>query len=160
MGNLLRRVVRHSKSAAAFLPVTQFVGFGINGTLGRRQTAVGFHRAAGNVREPGRAADNPIFLYLEAFDPDQQEVANLKEAYERTGVGNKVLKDRLTEVLHTLLEPVREKRAYYEERMPLVREALEAGTHRARVLSRETMGMVRDAMDINYLDRYRNGGAS
>jgi tryptophanyl-tRNA synthetase len=110
------------------------------------------------LNEPGKVEENPIFLYLEAFDPDKGEVANLKEQYERTGVGNKVLKDRLTEVLLTLLEPIRERRAYYEERMPLVREALEAGTARMRVLAVETMEQVRDALDLDYLAKHRNGG--
>jgi tryptophanyl-tRNA synthetase len=108
--------------------------------------------------EPGVAAENPVFLYLDAFDPDKAEVANLKETYERSGVGNKILKDRLTDVLNTLLDPIRERRAYYEARMPLVREALEAGTARERVLARETMDMVRDALDINYLAKHREPG--
>ena len=38
--------------------------------------------------------------------------------------------------------------------MPLVKEAIEAGTNRMRMISRETMEMVRDALDMNYLERY------
>jgi tryptophanyl-tRNA synthetase len=109
--------------------------------------------------EPGKVAENPIFLYLDAFDPDKAEVANLKETYERTGVGNKVLKDRLTDVLEALLGPIRGRRAYFEARMPLVREALEAGTVRERALARETMELVRDALDIDYLAKHRGGEA-
>ncbi len=104
--------------------------------------------------EPGRVEDNPIFLYLDAFDPNTAEVAQLKEDYERTGVPNKVLKDRLTEVLNAKLDPLRERRAKYEANMPLVKEAIEAGTNRMRKISRETMDMVRDALDMNYLERY------
>jgi tryptophanyl-tRNA synthetase len=78
----------------------------------------------------------------------------LKEDYERSGLPNKILKDRLTDVLNTKLEPFRERRARYESNMPLVREALEAGTRRMRTISRETMEMVRDALDMNYLARY------
>jgi tryptophanyl-tRNA synthetase len=104
--------------------------------------------------EPGKVEENPIFLYLDAFDPNTAEVAELKRAYESTGVANKVLKDRLTEVLNNLLEPFRERRARYEANMPLVKEALEAGTQRMRKVSRETMEMVRDALDMNYLERY------
>jgi tryptophanyl-tRNA synthetase len=106
--------------------------------------------------EPGRVADNPIFLYLDAFDPDTAEVANLKEQYERTGVGNKVLKDRLTAVLQALLDPFRERRAHYEAHMGDVHDALEAGTERMRTTARETMEMVRDALDLNYLAKYRD----
>ena len=109
------------------------------------------------LNEPGEVEENPIFLYLDAFDPDKAEVANLKEQYGRTGVGNKVLKDRLTFVLNDLLDPFRERRGYYEARMPLVREALENGTNRARVIARETMEMVRDALDLDYLGKHREG---
>jgi tryptophanyl-tRNA synthetase len=104
--------------------------------------------------EPGDPDANPIFLYLRAFDPDAAAVAELEDRYRRTGVGNKELKDRLTVVLNTLLEPFRERRAKYESNMPLVREALEQGTKRGRAIAQETMAMVRDALDLNYLGKY------
>jgi tryptophanyl-tRNA synthetase len=106
------------------------------------------------IDEPGRVEENPIFLYLDAFDSNTAEVMQLKEDYEKTGVPNKVLKDRLTDVLNAKLEPFRERRAKYEANMPLVKEAIEAGTNRMRTISRETMEMVRDALDMNYLERY------
>jgi tryptophanyl-tRNA synthetase len=109
--------------------------------------------------EPGDVAENPIFLYLDAFDPDRAEVANLKEAYERSGVANKILKERLTTALHALLDPIRERRAYYEAHMDLVRGALEAGSARERVLAQETLSLVRDALDLDYLAKYREPGA-
>ncbi len=104
--------------------------------------------------EPGKVEENPIFLYLDAFDNDTAGVAELKEAYEKSGLPNKVLKDRLTTVLNARLDPFRERRAHYEAHMPLVKEAIEAGTNRVRKISRETMEMVRDALDMNYLERY------
>ena len=107
--------------------------------------------------EPGNPEENPIFLYLDAFDPDQAEVANLREKYVRSGVGNKILKDRLSEALNGLLDPFRDRRARYENNMNLVREALEAGTGRARVIAQETMEMVRDALDLDYFAKYREG---
>jgi len=81
-------------------------------------------------------------------------VADLKERYRRTGVSNKELKDLLTKYVNNLLDPFRERRAYYEARMPLVRDALDHGSRRGRAIARETMEMVRDALDLNYLGRY------
>lgn len=49
---------------------------------------------------------------------------------------------------------MRERRAKYERNTPLVREALEHGTKRGRAIARETMEMVRDALDPNYLRKY------
>jgi tryptophanyl-tRNA synthetase len=104
-----------------------------------------------DAHEAGKVGENPIFLYLDAFDRDAAQVQSLKERYERTGVSSKELKDRLTTVLNELLEPMRERRAKYESNMSLVREALEQGTKRGRSTARETMEMVRDALDLNYL---------
>jgi tryptophanyl-tRNA synthetase len=113
-----------------------------------RRMYAGPPRAA---HEAGDPRENPVFLYLEAFDPDTAYVRDLEERYQRTGVSNKELKDRLTSVLNALLEPMRERRAKYESNMPLVREALDHGSSRARVIARETMGMVRDALGLDYL---------
>lgn len=104
--------------------------------------------------EPGKVEDNPVFLYLDAFDPDTALVAQMKAEYEASGLPNKVLKDRLTRVLNDLLDPFRERRAYYEAHMRQVREALEAGTKRGRAIAQETMLMVRDALDLGYLEKY------
>jgi len=49
---------------------------------------------------------------------------------------------------------MRERRAKYERNMPLVREALEHGTQRGRAIAAETMEMVRDALDLEYLRKY------
>ncbi len=104
--------------------------------------------------EPGVPAENPIMLYLQAFDPDRELVKDLEQRYRTTGVGNKELKDRLTTVLNDLLEPMRDRRARFEKNMPLVKEALAHGTERYRTIARETMEMVHDALDLNYLRKY------
>jgi tryptophanyl-tRNA synthetase len=106
------------------------------------------------AKEPGAVAENPVFSYLDAFDRDAAHVMDLKERYKRTGVSNKELKDRLTTVLNELLEPMRERRAKYDSNMSLVREALEQGTQRYRAIARETMEMVRDALDLNYFSKH------
>ncbi len=104
--------------------------------------------------EPGNPDENPIIGYLEAFDPDAAEVANMREQYATKGLGNKVLKDRLGEVLNTMLEPIRERRAKYETNMRYVRDAVAAGSEAERAIAIETMAMVRDALDLNYLEKY------
>jgi len=105
------------------------------------------------AKEPGTVSENPVFLYLDAFDYDAANVMDLKERYVRTGVSNRELKDRLTAVLNELLEPMRERRAKYQSNTSLVREALQQGTERGRAIAQETMEMVRDALDLNYLGK-------
>lgn len=106
------------------------------------------------ANEPGKVEENPIFLYHDAFNPDRDEVADLKLRYETAGVGNAELKEKLTTHLNAFLEPLRERRQGYAGNMGLVREALEHGSKQARVIARETMAMVHDALDLNYLGKF------
>ncbi|MGH7403109.1 MAG: hypothetical protein ACREKQ_11810, partial [Candidatus Rokuibacteriota bacterium] len=57
--------------------------------------------------------------------------------------------------LNTFLDPIRERRARFAARMGLVRDALADGTERARKAARTTMALVREALDLGYLDKYR-----
>jgi hypothetical protein len=50
---------------------------------------------------------------------------------------------------------MRQRRALFESNMSQVREALEHSTSRARGIARETMAMVHDALDLDYLGKYR-----
>jgi tryptophanyl-tRNA synthetase len=108
--------------------------------------------------EAGNVAENPVFLYLDAFDHDVAQVQDMKTRYARTGVSNAELKDRLIVVLNDLMEPMRERRAKYESKPELVLEALDQGSTRARVIARETMERVRDALELNYLQRADSAG--
>jgi tryptophanyl-tRNA synthetase len=113
-----------------------------------------YARPPRGANEPGKVEANPVFGYLDAFDNDAAEVSDLKERYERHGVSNAELKDRLTRVLSELLEPMRQRRAQHEGNMARVREALEHGTARARAIAGATMESG-DALDLDYLRKYR-----
>ena len=60
---------------------------------------------------------------------------------------------KLSKALNNFLEPIREKRAFYEARPDDVRAALAKGSSEARVIAQETMAMVKDALKINYLQK-------
>ncbi|MEX2080185.1 MAG: tryptophan--tRNA ligase, partial [Dehalococcoidia bacterium] len=104
--------------------------------------------------EPGDPDKTPAFMYHDAFNPDTNEVADLKERYRAGTVGDAEVKAKLAVALNGFLEPIRDRRAHYAGNMGLVREALEAGTKRARAAAGETMAMVRDALGLNYLEEY------
>jgi tryptophanyl-tRNA synthetase len=107
-----------------------------------------------NATDPGNPENNPAFLYHHAFNPDKAEVADLEERYRTGAVSNQEIKEKLAVALNTFLDPIRDRRARYAANMPLVREALEAGTRQGRAIACETMGMVRDALDLGYLEKY------
>jgi tryptophanyl-tRNA synthetase len=102
------------------------------------------------VEDPGKVEGNPVFIYLDAFDPDTEKVAALKEHYSRGGLGDSVVKKHLLEVLQTFLEPIRKRRAEYAKDPKGVMELLSEGTLRAKECVRQTLDEVRTAMKINY----------
>jgi tryptophanyl-tRNA synthetase len=105
--------------------------------------------------DPGHVEGNPVFLYHDTFNPDREEVADLKDRYRRGAVGDVEVKQRLATALNTFLEPIRERRARFAADMGLVRDAVAAGTDRARQAAQNTMALVRDALDLRYLDKFR-----
>jgi tryptophanyl-tRNA synthetase len=100
------------------------------------------------VSDPGRVEGNPVFAYLDAFDPDTAAVADLKERYRAGGLGDVALKRRLTEVLERLLEPIRSRRAAFAQDPAHVRAILREGTARGRARARGTLAAVRHAMGL------------
>jgi len=63
---------------------------------------------------PGRVEGNPVFIYHDAFNPDLDEVNDLKERYLQGKVGDVEVKRKLTRAINGFLEPLRERRARYE----------------------------------------------
>ena len=101
---------------------------------------------------PADPEGNPVFAYHDAFNEDRAEVDDLKERYRKGKVGDVEVKQKLALALNRFLAPIREKRAYYEERPALVREALLEGTRRAKKVAEDTMREVRERMGILYFD--------
>ena len=98
---------------------------------------------------PGKVEGNPLFQYHDAFNPDTAQVEYFKTRYREGNIGDVEVKMALAEAINNFLDPIREKRHYYEENMNLVEDALMAGVARTRVIAAETMKMVRDAMRIS-----------
>ena len=64
--------------------------------------------------DPGTVEGNPVFTYLDAFDPDKSELEEWKDHYRRGGLGDVKVKRRLEKILQAELDPIRERRAEYE----------------------------------------------
>jgi tryptophanyl-tRNA synthetase len=97
---------------------------------------------------PGRVEGNPVFIYHDAFNPDHELVASLKERYQQGKVGDVEVKQHLERALNDFLDPIREKRAGLEDQPQLVEEILVRGTARMRTEAQRTMEAVRDAMGM------------
>jgi tryptophanyl-tRNA synthetase len=100
---------------------------------------------------PGRVEGNPVFIYHDVFNPDKEEVEDLKERYRTGRVGDVEVKRKLARALNAFLDPVRARRAEYESQPELVEEILVSGTDHMRAEARQTMARVREAMGLTEL---------
>lgn len=113
------------------------------------------------VEDPGHIEGNTVFTYLDAFCkpehfglywPDYQSLDEVKEHYQRGGLGDMKVKKFLNKILQEELEPIRQRRAEFEKDIPAVYEMLRKGCEEARAVAAETLSEVRRAMKINYFD--------
>lgn len=99
---------------------------------------------------PGRVEGNPVFIYHDIFNPDEDEVVDLKTRYEAGRVGDVEVKRKLARALNDFLDPIRERRAELAAREGLIEEILAAGNRRMREEAAVTMEHVRSAMGLTY----------
>lgn len=113
------------------------------------------------IESPGHTEGNTVFIYLDAFCKDDDfarflpEYSNLEEMkahYRRGGLGDGTCKKFLLNVLNDRLEPIRERRAQWEKRIPDVLDILKKGTAAARERGAVTLQEVRHAMRIDYFE--------
>ncbi|MDO5040123.1 tryptophan--tRNA ligase [Clostridium sp.] len=102
------------------------------------------------VEDPGNVEDNPVFMYLDAFCEDKITLENMKNHYEKGGLGDVKIKKYLNEVMQEKLRPIRERRKEYEKNIDYVYNILKTGSENARVIASDTLKEVRDAIGINY----------
>ena len=113
------------------------------------------------VEDPGSLEGNTVFTYLDAFAkdehfakyaPDYKNLDEMKEHYQRGGLGDVKVKKLLINVLEEELSPIRARRAEYQKDIPAVYEILKKGTEVARAEAAQTLKEVKAAMRINYFE--------
>ncbi len=113
------------------------------------------------IEDPGKLEGNTVFTYLDAFAekrhfeeflPEYADLDELKEHYQRGGLGDVKVKKFLNNVLQSTLEPIRTRRHAYEKNIDYIYEVLRKGTEEARETAARTLYEVKDAMKINYFD--------
>ena len=113
------------------------------------------------INDPGHVEGNAVFTYLDAFAtdedfaefcPDYKNLDEMKEHYQRGGLGDVKCKKLLLNVINKELAPIRARRAQFEKDIPAVYEILKKGTDIARETAAATLSEVKNAMRINYFD--------
>ena len=102
------------------------------------------------VQDPGHLEGNVAFLYLDAFDPDQAGLAEMKAHYVRGGLGDSLVKARLEACLQDLLAPIRARREELAKDKGHVMQILKEGTAKAREVAAKTADEVKAALGLTY----------
>ena len=114
-----------------------------------------------NLNDPGHVEGNAVFTYLDAFStdadfaalwPEYNNLDELKEHYQRGGLGDMKCKKFLCQILNNMLDPIRRRRKELEQDIPEIYNILRRGTEQAREVAAQTMSEVRHAMRIDYFD--------
>jgi len=101
--------------------------------------------------DPGHPEVCTVFSYHQEFN--EGFVPELEVACRAGQIGCVECKKRLAARLNELLDPIRDRRAYYDEHPELVDDILRTGTQRAREIGAQTLDEVKQAMHINYFPR-------
>lgn len=101
-----------------------------------------------HATDPGHVEGNPVFEYLDAFDPNRDEVEEFKARYRAGTIGDIQIKRRLAEALNEYLASIRQKRADWILRQDDLTEILHQGTERARPLAQQTYQEVARKMGL------------
>ncbi|MEN0059878.1 MAG: tryptophan--tRNA ligase [Bdellovibrio sp.] len=100
------------------------------------------------ITDPGKVEGNVVFSFLDVFDPNKEEVQALKEHYQRGGLGDGTLKVRLTEILNSLIAPMRERRAQYAQDPEAVLKICREGSLKAQARAQHTLKEMKNLMGI------------
>ena len=102
------------------------------------------------IEDPGQVEGNVVFTYLDVFADDQEKVQELKDHYERGGLGDVKIKRYLNDILQAKLKPIRERREEFATNPDYVMNMLKEGSEKAEKVAAQTLKEVKDAMGINY----------
>lgn len=114
-----------------------------------------------NVSDPGHTENNPVFTYLEAFSskehfaeylPEYGGLGEMKEHYEKGGLGDMKCKKFLNNVLCETFSPIRKRREEFAKDKGELLNVLKKGTAQAAEITGRTLSEVRNAIGINYFE--------
>jgi tryptophanyl-tRNA synthetase len=97
--------------------------------------------------DPGDPGVCNVFTFHQLYTRDDK-VAEIDAGCRKAEIGCVECKKMMAENLIRALEPVREKRIYYEERMDVVREIFREGSSKAQQVAGSTMEEVRAAIKL------------
>lgn len=96
------------------------------------------------ISDPGKIEGNMVFTFLDIFHKDKEEIKNLKEHYQKGGLGDVFLKKLLMKDLKEELDPIREKRLLITDDYAI--EVLKEGTKRCQIIAKKQLSKIKDCI--------------
>ena len=111
------------------------------------------------ITDPGKIEGNVVFTYLDAFCtdehfqkylPEYKNLQELKNHYQKGGLGDVKVKKFLNNIMQEILSPIREKRKELEKNIDEIYKMLFKNSEEAEKEARKTLEKMKDAMGLNY----------
>lgn len=99
-----------------------------------------------SVKIPGNPDVCTIYKYHQAFNAE--ECPNITSMCKNAQIGCVACKKLLAEKLNSILDPIREKRAYYESHIDEVKEIVSEGTKKANAIGNENIAKIKEKMHV------------
>ncbi|MFC1570867.1 tryptophan--tRNA ligase [Candidatus Omnitrophota bacterium] len=93
---------------------------------------------------PGNVEGNPVFTYHDLFNPDKDEIDDLKNRYKKGKVGDVEVKEKLNIALNNFLEPLRKKREAVSDNE--AHRIIKEGSEKARSAANKVMVKVKKTL--------------
>lgn len=99
-----------------------------------------------SVKIPGNPDVCTVYTYHKTFNPD--EAGNVCSMCKNAQIGCVACKRMLAEKLNAIMDPIREKRAFYESHRSDVKDLIVSGTAKANAIGNEMIADVKDHMHV------------
>ncbi len=99
-----------------------------------------------SVKIPGNPDVCTVYTYHKTFNPD--EAGNVCSMCKNAQIGCVACKRMLAEKLNAIMDPIREKRAFYENHRSDVKDLIVSGTAKANAIGNEMIADVKDHMHV------------
>ncbi len=82
------------------------------------------------------------------WDPNKEELEELKAHYRRGGLGDGTVKKRLESILKELIGPIRERRIELAKDPDYIMDILKTGTDKCRDITQATLDEVKSGLGV------------
>jgi tryptophanyl-tRNA synthetase len=97
---------------------------------------------------PGNVEGNPVFIFHDVFNPNKEEVEDLKVRYREGRVGDVEVKQKLAAAVNAFLDPIRERRQHFAQDKGYVEQVIYEGTQKMIEISNLTLKEMTSAMGL------------